>query len=73
MSDHKTDAFAYSTASQYASQYKMFKQPNAVGYWVLPGSVEGVGTYMIGCHKKPRWLTIKLMNWLLEFKYKESI
>jgi hypothetical protein len=63
MSDHQMDA----------ARYAFIKQPKMVGYWLLPGSVEGAGTTMIGCYKKPRWLTIKLMDWLLEFKYKESL
>ena len=63
MSDHKMDA----------ARYAFFKPHKVVGYWLLPGSVEGAGTTMIGCYKKPRWLTIKLMDWLLEFKYKESL
>ena len=61
MSDHQADA----------NRYTFFNQPKVVGYWMLPGSLEGVGTRM-ACYKKPRWLTIKLMAWLLEFEYKEQ-
>ena len=54
------------------SEYTFIKQPKVVGYWILPGSAKGVGMKM-ACYKKPRWLTIKLMAWLLEFEYKESV
>ena len=53
------------------SEYTFIKQPKVVGYWILPGSAKGVGMKM-ACYKKPRWLTIKLMAWLLEFEYKEE-
>ena len=53
MSDHQADAIGYTLA----------KSPKAVGYWMFPGSVNGVGT-KLACYKKPRWLTIKLMYWV---------
>ena len=62
MSDHQADA----------TRYTFFNQPKAVGWWLLPGGVNGIGVNW-PCYKKPRWLTIKLMYWLLEFEYKESI
>lgn len=62
MSDHQADAIGYTLA----------KSPKVVGYWMFPGSVNGVGI-KLACYKKPRWLTIKLMYWVLEFEYKESI
>lgn len=62
MSDHQADA----------ARYAFFSGPEVVGYWMFPGSAEGIGMKM-ACYKKPRWLTIKLMAWLLEFEYKESI
>ena len=61
MSDHQADAVSYT----------FFKLPKVVGYWMFPGSAEGIGMKM-ACYKKPRWLTIKLMAWLLEFEYKEE-
>ena len=61
MSDHQADA----------ARYAFFKQPKVVGYWMFPGSAEGIGMKM-ACYKKPRWPTIKLMYWLLEFEYKEQ-
>ena len=61
MSDHQADA----------ARYAFFNWPKAVGYWMFPGSAEGIGMKM-ACYKKPRWLTIKLMAWLLEFEYKEQ-
>lgn len=60
-SDHQADA----------ASYTFFNQPKPFGFWIFPGSALGAGTYF-ACYKKPRWLTIKLMYWLLEFKYKES-
>ena len=62
MSDHQMDA----------ARYAFYKPHKVVGYWMLPGSVGGAGVTM-ACYKKPRWLTIKLMDWLLEFKYEESL
>ena len=62
MSDHQADAIGYT----------FVKSPKVVGYWMLPGSVNGAGI-KLACYKKPRWLTIKLMYWVLEFEYKESI
>jgi hypothetical protein len=61
MSDHQADAIGY----------KLVTPPKVVGYWMLPGSVNGVGI-KLSCYKKPRWITIKLMAWLLEFEYKEE-
>ena len=61
MSDCQADAIGY----------KLVKSPKVVGYWMFPGSAEGIGMKM-ACYKKPRWLTIKLMAWLLEFEYKEE-
>jgi len=52
------------------SEYKFYESPKPFGFWIFPGSALGAGTYF-ACYKKPRWLTIKLMYWLLEFKYKE--
>ena len=61
MSDHQADA----------ARYTFFNQPKAVGWWLFPGGVNGIGVKW-PCYKKPRWLTIKLMAWLLEFEYKEQ-
>jgi hypothetical protein len=54
------------------SEYKFYEYPKPFGFWIIPGSASGAGTYF-ACYKKPRWLTIKLMAWLLEFEYKESV
>jgi hypothetical protein len=52
------------------SGYTFGSYPKPTGYWLLPGAVKGVG-FQLTCYKKPRWLTIKLMYWVLEFEYKE--
>jgi hypothetical protein len=52
-------------------QYKLYTPPPAVGWWVLPGAFRGQAC-KIACYTKPRWLTIKLMKYILEFGYEDA-
>ena len=53
------------------TEYTFISPPPAVGYWVLPGG-SPAGYIKFSCHNKPRWLTIKMMWWIFEWKY-ESV
>jgi hypothetical protein len=53
------------------TEYTFFSPPPPVGYWVLPGG-SPAGFIKFSCHRKPRWLTIKMMWWIFEWKY-ESV
>lgn len=43
--------------------------PQYAGWWLMPGGTNGCGIYF-PVYKKPRWLTIKLMGWLMEWSFK---
>ena len=45
--------------------------PQAVGYWQLPGANKGM-CVQYAAWKKPRWLTIKMMWWVFEWKWIEA-
>ena len=44
--------------------------PKPVGYWKMPGS-DGVGSVKFSAYKRPRWLTIKMMWYIFEWKWEE--
>ena len=51
--------------------YKIYEPPPpVVGWWVFPGSYRG-HAFKIACYTKPRWITIKMMKLILEFRYEQ--
>jgi hypothetical protein len=53
------------------SSFTIQQLPNPVGHWKLPGAT---GSYciMFAGYKRPRWLTIKMMWWIFEWKWEEA-
>ena len=44
--------------------------PKPVGYWILPGA-HGPYYTKFAAYKRPRWLTIKMMWYILEWKWED--
>jgi hypothetical protein len=53
------------------TEYTFFVPPPPVGWWVLPGGGPSA-QIKFSAHKKPRWLTIKMMWWIFEWKYEKA-
>jgi hypothetical protein len=51
--------------------YKLYTPPPVVGWWVLPGS-SSYSAFKIACYTKPRWFTIKMMKYILDFTWKDT-
>jgi len=51
--------------------YTIQLPPKPVGYWIMPGSVPAVST-KFAAYKRPRWLTIKMMWYILEWKWEDN-
>jgi hypothetical protein len=51
--------------------YTLDNIPQAVGYWQLPGG-SGAAHIRFTAFTKPRWLTIKMMLWVFEWKWIEA-
>ena len=45
--------------------------PEVVGYWKMPGG-DGVWSVKFSAYKRPRWLTIKMMWLVFEWKWEDK-
>lgn len=52
-------------------KYTISSQPKIIGWWWLPGSDHTCGT-RFGVTKKPSWLNIKMMQWLMGWRWEET-
>lgn len=53
----------------YSSVFGNTSKP--IGYWILPGS-DPVWKVKFSAYKKPRWLTRKFMEYVLEWKWEDN-
>lgn len=65
------DGLNGTTAEDLKPSYEIRFPPPPVGWWILPGSSEK-GCIKFSGHKRPRWLTRKMMEWVFEWKWEDA-
>ena len=51
--------------------WRIYSPPKVVGWWILPGS-SSYCSFKIACYTKPRWFTIKMMKYILDFTWEDA-
>lgn len=51
--------------------HTLLSPPKPVGFWKLPGG-DGPWTVKFSTYKQPRWLTIKMMWYIFEWKWEKN-
>jgi hypothetical protein len=58
-------------AEQESWSWRIYSPPKVIGWWILPGS-SSYFAYKIACYTKPRWFTIKMMKYILDFTWEDA-
>jgi hypothetical protein len=61
----------YSIGDSNFGKFALSTPARAVGYWQLPGADNGMSV-QFAAWKKPRWITIKMMWLVFEWKWIEA-
>lgn len=54
---------------QVSEGFEILPPPEPVGFWHMPGAF---GSVKFGAYKRPRWLTIKMMWLVFEWKWEDK-